>query len=335
MEPDTGNHGPFEICINDLTSLMALPAMWVGCEPPQVLATLLDVIASMLDLDLAYGALEPVGAENRCELVRVAPRDDGGHDPARVGLALKPWLRYQPRAQAKDVPSPLGAGSLSVTRLWLGLDPGAGVVVAGSRRPDFPNGMDTLLLRVAVNYAVIQLQALAMRAALKRAQDMEQTRELLQAENTYLREERDLERHGDELIGESAALNQVLTLIRHVAPTHACVLIQGETGTGKELVARAIHRASGREPAGLRQAQLRGHPHRAAGERAVRAREGRLHGRPRAPGRSLRAGRRRHPVPRRDGGGSPRGAGQAAARAAGARVRARGRQPQPSASTCA
>ena len=48
------------------------------------------------------------------------------------------------------------------------------------------------------------------------------------------------------IIGNSAALQRVLSLVRVVAPTDAMVLIQGETGTGKELIAEAIHKCSDR-----------------------------------------------------------------------------------------
>jgi two-component system response regulator AtoC len=64
------------------------------------------------------------------------------------------------------------------------------------------------------------------------------------AENEYLREESAAQ--FDELIGVSDALRRVFDLIRQVAPSEASVLITGETGTGKELVARAIHRRSPR-----------------------------------------------------------------------------------------
>lgn len=60
----------------------------------------------------------------------------------------------------------------------------------------------------------------------------------------YLREE--VEWHFGEIVGESPAMRQVLRDIREVAKTDAMVLITGETGTGKELVARALHRASKR-----------------------------------------------------------------------------------------
>jgi transcriptional regulator with GAF, ATPase, and Fis domain len=64
--------------------------------------------------------------------------------------------------------------------------------------------------------------------------------------NMALREEIDKASTCDEIIGTSAALKRALSLVSKVAPTDATVLITGETGTGKELVARAIHRQSRR-----------------------------------------------------------------------------------------
>ncbi|HJQ82958.1 MAG TPA: sigma-54 dependent transcriptional regulator, partial [Candidatus Binatia bacterium] len=65
-------------------------------------------------------------------------------------------------------------------------------------------------------------------------------------ENAYLREEIEGQDGLDELIGVSGALGRVVELIKQVAPAKTSVLITGETGTGKELVARAIHRRSPR-----------------------------------------------------------------------------------------
>jgi transcriptional regulator with PAS, ATPase and Fis domain len=76
--------------------------------------------------------------------------------------------------------------------------------------------------------------------------DPEQSQERVQHENLALREGIDRAPMCDEIVGTSAALKRVLSLVSKVAPTDASVLVTGETGTGKELVARAIHRRSHR-----------------------------------------------------------------------------------------
>ena len=73
----------------------------------------------------------------------------------------------------------------------------------------------------------------------------------LRLEQVYLREEIATEHHPTELVGSSRTLSQVLQHITTVAPSDSTVLVTGETGTGKELVARAIHRASRRRDAAM------------------------------------------------------------------------------------
>jgi two-component system response regulator AtoC len=68
-----------------------------------------------------------------------------------------------------------------------------------------------------------------------------------QTEHAFLREEIEQGSSIDEMIGVSPALQKVVELVKQVAPSKASVLITGETGTGKELVARAIHRRSPRQ----------------------------------------------------------------------------------------
>jgi PAS domain S-box-containing protein len=77
-------------------------------------------------------------------------------------------------------------------------------------------------------------------------EDRKQAEERLQQENVALREEIDKASMFEEIVGTSPALQTVLSRISKVAPTQSTVLITGETGTGKELVARAIHRRSNR-----------------------------------------------------------------------------------------
>ena len=77
-------------------------------------------------------------------------------------------------------------------------------------------------------------------------EDRKRAEERLQQENVALREEIDKTSMFEEIVGTSPALQSVLSRISKVAPTDSTVLITGETGTGKELVARAIHRRSHR-----------------------------------------------------------------------------------------
>jgi transcriptional regulator with GAF, ATPase, and Fis domain len=74
----------------------------------------------------------------------------------------------------------------------------------------------------------------------------ERLRERLQAESDYLKAEIKISAEHGEILGHSGAIRQVLTMVGQVAPTASSVLIRGETGTGKELIAQAIHRLSPR-----------------------------------------------------------------------------------------
>jgi PAS domain S-box-containing protein len=81
----------------------------------------------------------------------------------------------------------------------------------------------------------------------KAHEELHELKNQLEAENIYLQEELQLDQTFDEIVGQSDAIKYVLSKISQVAPTDATVLITGETGTGKELVARAIHSASSRK----------------------------------------------------------------------------------------
>jgi formate hydrogenlyase transcriptional activator len=77
-------------------------------------------------------------------------------------------------------------------------------------------------------------------------EEIQALRDQLYKENVALREEIDITRMFEEIVGSSPALQVVLSQVAKVAPTDSTVLITGETGTGKELVARAIHKRSQR-----------------------------------------------------------------------------------------
>src|SRR6202011_5842836 len=117
--------------------------------------------------------------------------------------------------------------------------------------------------------------------------EIAQLTDKLASEKLYLEEEIRSELNFEEIVGESPALKRVLAQARTVAPSDATVLIQGDTGTGKELIARAIHRMSSRKdrvlvklncaaiPTGLLESELFGHE-KVAFTGAVRQKVGRL-----------------------------------------------------------
>jgi formate hydrogenlyase transcriptional activator len=102
-------------------------------------------------------------------------------------------------------------------------------------------------------------------------QEISELKDKLAQEKLYLEEEIRSEMNFDQIVGDSPALRQVLELVQTVAPSDSTVLLLGETGTGKELVARAIHDHSRRKtrtfvklncaaiPTGLFESELFGH----------------------------------------------------------------------------
>src|SRR5207244_12379468 len=77
-------------------------------------------------------------------------------------------------------------------------------------------------------------------------EDRKQAEQRIRDENLALREEIDRASMFEEIVGSSAALRKVLVQVAKVAPTDSTVLILGETGTGRELIARVIHKRSKR-----------------------------------------------------------------------------------------
>src|SRR5580693_663081 len=89
-------------CINDLVSLFALPAMWSGGEPSQIVHTLLDALLRMLQLDFVYVRLRDSGGRAPMEMVRFAPMveqaaQEQRAQPQEIGELLKHWLGADPR----------------------------------------------------------------------------------------------------------------------------------------------------------------------------------------------------------------------------------------------
>jgi formate hydrogenlyase transcriptional activator len=176
-----------------------------------------------------------------------------------------------------------------------------------------------LLVQVARQIAIATENSLAYRG-------LSQIKDKLATEKLYLEDEIRIDQNLGNMIGESPAFQAVLSAIRVVAPTDATVLIEGETGTGKELVARALHDLSAKQ-AVLHQSELRRHSGNPARKRVIRPRKGLLYRRVCAEDRPVRTGSPGDAIPGRGRRDSLGAAIQAAASHPGAGTGASRRQP--------
>ena len=156
-----------------------------------------------------------------------------------------------------------------------------GVGTVSSRRPNaFTPGDVAFLERVMGQIAIAVENAYAFG-------EIGALKDQLMREKVYLEDEIRSELHFEEIVGSSDALRHVLRQVEVVAPTESTVMIYGETGTGKELIARAVHNLSARKggafvklncaaiPTGLLESELFGHE-RGAFTGAIAQRVGRF-----------------------------------------------------------
>jgi PAS domain S-box-containing protein len=171
LEHSTEEIKRLQRCVNDLVSVLALPAMWIGGEASLIGRTVLDVLVSVLGLDLAYVRLPDPGGAAPLELVRVAPSRPPPGPPEEIGEMLRHWLGHEPETWVRPVRNPIGGVDLSLVPLRLGLQGELGVIVAGSERVEFPSQTERLVLSVAANQAAIGLQEARLLSEQRRLAD--------------------------------------------------------------------------------------------------------------------------------------------------------------------
>src|SRR2546425_2147459 len=209
-------------CINDLISVLALPAMWRGQESVQIVSTLLDVLLGMLRLDFAYARLkDPIGGAP-IEMVRLAQSRNLTAQPQEIGQVLNPWLGDDPHTSPLLVRNPTGDGDVSIVPSRLGFQGKMGVLVAGSQRADFPTQTERLLLNVAANQAAIGLQEARLLSEQKRvAKELDQrvaqrTRELAAANEELKKEITERRRAEEKLRQDAKELRTIIDAIPQV-----------------------------------------------------------------------------------------------------------------------
>jgi PAS domain S-box-containing protein len=212
-------------CLNDLVSVLALPAMWSGSQPSQIVHTLLDALLGMLYLDLVYARLQNPAGGAPIEVLKIAPSANRML-PDEIHKAVNQWFGNDPQEWPLRLRASIGDRDISIVSQRCGLYGEIGVIVAGSDRADFPGQTETLLLSVAANEAVIGLHEARLRLEQERVASeldrrVEQRTAELAAANDELRKEI-AERHRAEQALLETERNS--RLILHSIPGLVCTL---------------------------------------------------------------------------------------------------------------
>jgi hypothetical protein len=114
MEHTTQEISRLRRCINDLASLLGLPAMWTGQDCSRVISTLFAVLIRMLDLDFAYARMSEPGNGSPREWMRSADRIDQHTEPKEIGRALEPYLAAEMPTANFRIANPLAEDTASI-----------------------------------------------------------------------------------------------------------------------------------------------------------------------------------------------------------------------------
>jgi PAS domain S-box-containing protein len=165
FDVDTARESPAEEvallrrCLNDLVSVMALPALWACGESPQIARTLMDALLGMLRPAFVFVRMNDAGGgPSTTEIVRAPELMDGLTRVEGIGDVLAGALGHEPRKWPARAQVSIEGAEFFVASARLGIDGEIGIVAVGCQRIDFPEQTERLLLDVATNQAAIGLQ---------------------------------------------------------------------------------------------------------------------------------------------------------------------------------
>ncbi|HUY12036.1 MAG TPA: sigma 54-interacting transcriptional regulator [Terriglobia bacterium] len=255
-------------------------AVVTGFDIRRLLAAISASIHALVAHDLAGIALyDPAREVFQRHILPASPEDGEDRDEFSFPVEGSPsgWVfahreplvlsRMEDSRFKPEILAPLKLRGIR-SACWLplvhGEKPLGALIVASRSEGAFTENQSRLLAQVSHQVAA----ALDNAMTFKRISEM---RDRLAEEKRYLEDELRTEYNFEEIVGESLPLKRLLQQVVTVAPVDATVLIQGETGTGKELIARAIHNRSPRQggafikvncaaiPSGLLESELFGH----------------------------------------------------------------------------
>jgi PAS domain S-box-containing protein len=196
-------------CINDLVSVLALPAIWSGSDSSQIARTLLDALMGMLGLDLVYVRVNDPAGDPPIEMARAAHSRGLPVRPQALGGMLHQWLGDDPEQWPSLVRARVGSDDMSLVALRLGVQGDIGMLVAGCGRAEFPGQNETLLLNVAANQAAIGLREAWLRK--------EQQRVATELDQRVAQRTADLAAANEELKKSAAQLRVIIDTIPALA----------------------------------------------------------------------------------------------------------------------
>ena len=170
-------------CMNDLVSVLALPAVWRVSEPARILATFLDALMRIVDLDFLYARLRLDAHEAPIDALRTTSLYGTSDGRAELRNVLNRWSAENLQQWPAKLSVYVGAREISILPIRMGIEGELGFIVAGSQKAGFPEQTESLVLGVAANQLTIGLQ----QALRLNEQKQKQAEEALRASEANLR----------------------------------------------------------------------------------------------------------------------------------------------------